>query len=641
MLLNCYLLIVLFAIFAAAEANSSKSDSSVLLRLKSSVHDPYKELPFLRQLHVSRSSFKDELIANTKSNMSCLLEWMDLSGNQNMSSSFNLVQELLMGCKNLKVFNLSGNHLGGGFHHIDSKFSIGDKLEVLDLSDNKLGFNLPSSFFLRCRSLKSLDLSTNSFTGEIPETLFRRCTALEQISLAHNNFSSYLPSLISLPYLKIIDASYNAFKGQVPAFRTNLRHLNLSSNSFTITSNETCPLTSKLESLILVNNELHGRVLDTLKLCNALKMLDLSFNSVTGQIPENICDILPKLEYFLAWVNNLEGGIPSNLMACNNLTMIILSYNNLEGNIPAELVSSLIKLQWLSLSNNKLIGEIPSLENAKEMLVLQLSNNSLQGKVPSRMGMQVIELRKNKLTGNIPPILGFTRKTFVKATLDSLKTAIDTKAGICMDTTFAIQGISLDKMKELLKIKSGGCFPNVNLLPALTYGYNISSPLHIDISHNNLYGEIPSQLSEMQDLQYLNFGHNDISGVIPAALGVLKNMAVLDLSHNNLQGEIPYTFLLLSSLSALNLCCNNLSGIIPQGGQLTTLKPSSFEGNEYLCGFPLSACRPPNSLDNIDNSNIGGGKVGIVLIASGFGMFGFVLSFTIVIFVDMRKKLII
>ncbi|EFJ37090.1 hypothetical protein SELMODRAFT_77688 [Selaginella moellendorffii] len=601
MLLNCYLLIVLFAIFAAAEANSSKSDSSVLLRLKSSVHDPYK---VLSSWGSNRSVCKWEGVSCSKKDRvsGLYLQNLTLSGS---ILSF-MIQELpfLRQLHNLKVFNLSGNHLGGGFHHIDSKFSIGDKLEVLDLSDNKLGFNLPSSFFLRCRSLKSLDLSTNSFTGEIPETLFRRCTALEQISLAHNNFSSYLPSLISLPYLKIIDASYNAFKGQVPAFRTNLRHLNLSSNSFTITSNETCPLTSKLESLILVNNELHGRVLDTLKLCNALKMLDLSFNSVTGQIPENICDILPKLEYFLAWVNNLEGGIPSNLMACNNLTMIILSYNNLEGNIPAELVSSLIKLQWLSLSNNKLIGEIPSLENAKEMLVLQLSNNSLQGKVPSRMGMQVIELRKNKLTGNIPPILGFTRKTF------------------------------------LLKIKSGGCFPNVNLLPALTYGYNISSPLHIDISHNNLYGEIPSQLSEMQDLQYLNFGHNDISGVIPAALGVLKNMAVLDLSHNNLQGEIPYTFLLLSSLSALNLCCNNLSGIIPQGGQLTTLKPSSFEGNEYLCGFPLSACRPPNSLDNIDNSNIGGGKVGIVLIASGFGMFGFVLSFTIVIFVDMRKKLV-
>uniref|UniRef100_A0A8R7PXA4 Uncharacterized protein n=1 Tax=Triticum urartu TaxID=4572 RepID=A0A8R7PXA4_TRIUA len=79
----------------------------------------------------------------------------------------------------------------------------------------------------------------------------------------------------------------------------------------------------------------------------------------------------------------------------------------------------------------------------------------------------------------------------------------------------------------------------------------------------------------------------------------------LDLSRNQLRGEIPQGFADLKSISALNLSTNMLSGRIPMGDQLRTLDdPSIYSNNLGLCGFPLEDCvssstptQPETSLD--------------------------------------------
>ncbi|EFJ24059.1 hypothetical protein SELMODRAFT_30948, partial [Selaginella moellendorffii] len=503
-------------------------------------------LPFLLELSVLGSNFTD---AMNSSEHACSLEMIKLSSNQNMTftSSF----DAMLGCQGLKVLNLSNNQIDGKI-----EVPIGNALEVLDVSHNLFSGEVPLFLSSQCKRLRYLDLSHNHLTGELPVDLLKNCTNLQQISLAYNSFhGTSFPSIHSLPSLEFLDASFNNFTGPVPAIHENLKHLNLSSNSFNTTRENLCPSlnSSRLESLILVNNKLTGRVLDSVLNCSSLKMLDLSFNLLAGEIPSTICKQVPKLEHFLAWVNNLEGQLPPNLASCSNLTKIILTFNNLSGNIPPELLSNTKSLQWLSLSNNRLSGEFPdSLEHAKEMLVLQLSNNSLQGKLPSNMTVQTINLRGNSLSGRIPA--------------------------------------SLNEMESRLTAKSGGCKCSISFLPASFYGFSASSPSFIDVSFNKLVGGIPRELGSMQDASYISLAHNFLSGTIPVELGDLKNIIGMDLSFNGLQGSIPGSFSSLQSLTGLNVSHNNLSGPIPQGGQLATLDASSYAGNAGLCGFPLASC---------------------------------------------------
>ena len=61
----------------------------------------------------------------------------------------------------------------------------------------------------------------------------------------------------------------------------------------------------------------------------------------------------------------------------------------------------------------------------------------------------------------------------------------------------------------------------------------------------------------------------------------------LDLSHNNLSGEIPKSLVALSHLHYLNLSFNKLSGEIPRQGPFANFTAASFIENEALCGQPI------------------------------------------------------
>lgn len=68
----------------------------------------------------------------------------------------------------------------------------------------------------------------------------------------------------------------------------------------------------------------------------------------------------------------------------------------------------------------------------------------------------------------------------------------------------------------------------------------------------------------------------------------MKSLESVDLSSNQLYGSIPISMSTLTSLEILNLSNNNFLGPIPKGPQFSTFGPSSFIGNPYLFGDPLS-----------------------------------------------------
>lgn len=81
-------------------------------------------------------------------------------------------------------------------------------------------------------------------------------------------------------------------------------------------------------------------------------------------------------------------------------------------------------------------------------------------------------------------------------------------------------------------------------------------------------------------------------------MSALKVIQVLDLSQNNLSGQIPKYLEQLPLLRLLNLSSNNLEGEVPKLGIFQNASAISIAGNSMLCGgiteLQLPACpRPP------------------------------------------------
>ncbi|KAK6267777.1 hypothetical protein QUC31_011937 [Theobroma cacao] len=109
----------------------------------------------------------------------------------------------------------------------------------------------------------------------------------------------------------------------------------------------------------------------------------------------------------------------------------------------------------------------------------------------------------------------------------------------------------------------------------------------MDLSSNNLSGNIFPQISSCTSVQRINFSHNALEGQLPDSLGDLRNLESFDVSSNKISGMIPKSLSKIN-LTFLNLSFNNFEGMIPSGGIFNSATTMSFLGNPRLCGAPSS-----------------------------------------------------
>lgn len=115
-------------------------------------------------------------------------------------------------------------------------------------------------------------------------------------------------------------------------------------------------------------------------------------------------------------------------------------------------------------------------------------------------------------------------------------------------------------------------------------GSNLDYMTGLDLSCNELIGEIPSEIGQLQRIRGLNLSHNSLSGSIPESFSNLKMIESLDHSYNKLSAQIPPQLTQLNYLSNFNVSYNNLSGPTPDQRQFGTFDESSYRGNLDLCG---------------------------------------------------------
>ncbi|XP_024980438.1 probable LRR receptor-like serine/threonine-protein kinase At4g37250, partial [Cynara cardunculus var. scolymus] len=170
-------------------------------------------------------------------------------------------------------------------------------LRSLDLSNNSLNGTLPPSIF-NSSVLESLSLSSNVISGELPE-LISGLHSLKVLNLSDNAFAGKLPeALASMNNLTAVSLKNNYFSGSIPGGFDHVEVLDLSFNLF----NETLPLDfggERLRYLNLSNNKLSGSVSPEFAgKIQAIATIDLSFNNLTGEIPQLLSLSNQKTEFF-------------------------------------------------------------------------------------------------------------------------------------------------------------------------------------------------------------------------------------------------------------------------------------------------------------------------------------------------------
>lgn len=117
----------------------------------------------------------------------------------------------------------------------------------------------------------------------------------------------------------------------------------------------------------------------------------------------------------------------------------------------------------------------------------------------------------------------------------------------------------------------------------------------LDLSENNLSGTLPTNLSNLRQLEFLYLNDNILTGSIPSELGQLSELSVFYIENNSLTGSLPSELGNLSKMENLDVSNNKLSGSIPtQLAQLSKVELLKLNNNSFTGTIPSGLGDLPN-----------------------------------------------
>ncbi|XP_060116664.1 protein flightless-1 homolog [Heteronotia binoei] len=346
-----------------------------------------------------------------------------------------------------------------------------------------------------------------------------------------------------LPFIRGVDLSGNDFKGgyfpEHVKSMTSLRWLKLNRTGL-------CYLPEELSAL------------------QKLEHLSVSHNSLTTLHGE--LSGLPCLRAIVARANCLKNsGVPDDIFQLDDLSVLDLSYNqltecprelenaknmlvlNLKHNsidsIPNQLFINLTDLLYLDLSDNKLESLPPQMRRLVHLQTLILDNNPLMHaqlrQLPAMIALQTLHLRNTQRTqSNLPTSLeGLVNLTDVDLSCNDLSRVPE-----CLYTLSNLRRLNLssNQISELSL-----CIDQWTRLETLNFSRNQLTSL-------------PSAVCKLTKLKrlYLNSNKLDFDG-IPSGIGKLANLEEFMAANNNLE-LIPESLCRCAKLRKLVLNKNRL-----------------------------------------------------------------------------------
>ncbi|RXI08820.1 hypothetical protein DVH24_022964 [Malus domestica] len=587
----------------------------------------------LERLDISDNNFGG-VLPESLSNLSTRLEVMTLGGNYLSGSIPVDIGNLI----NLGVLGIGRNLLRGPIPSSISKLS---KLYDLSLNHNELSGTIPSSVG-NLTSLGRLLLMSNTLEGSIPPSL-GECMNLQALQVL--GYHGQDRSCLFRRFAERADGYWTCCRRIMPIrsiylFVTTLLFvMNLSSADPFGNETDRLALLKFKESISADPLGFLNSCNDSFHFCNwygvtcsrrhqRVAALNLQGSDLRGTISPHIGNLSFLRSSHLNLSDNiLEGEIPVNLTYCSELSIISLTSNRLTGNIlrhPTFLGKSFINhTTFLGIYN--LVGNVPEeIAQLKSLSFFAIRPNNLSGMIPSSLfnisSMNTLSLTDNEFEGIIPPDIGLKMPNLQQIAIGGNEFSGTIPASFSNASQLQILDIAENNFVGQVPASFGDlpdlrwlCLSNNNVgsysandLYFITSLTNCSNLEILDMSLNNFGGVLPNSVANLStQLTKLYLGVNQISGNIPAALENLNNLIVLGMQANLFTGIIPTFFGKFQQLQILALDGNRLSGQIPSSiGNLTQMFQLYLSENKLEGSIPLSIgnCKNLQYMDISDNS---------------------------------------